>query len=49
MNRFDEAVTRAEEEHRAKMEAASAEFLERIRAAREGRKPGSPQFVFWGM
>lgn len=49
MNRFDQAVTRAEEAHRRYMRDASDELLERIRAAREGREPGSPQFVFWSM
>lgn len=49
MNRFDQAVTRAEEAHRQYMKDASDQLLERIRAAREGREPGSPQFVFWSM
>lgn len=49
MSRFDEAVTRSEEAHRRYMRDASDQLLERIRAAREGREPGSPQFVFWSM
>lgn len=49
MTRFDEAVTRAEEAHREYMKQASNQLLERIRAAREGREPGTLQFVFWGM
>lgn len=48
-DRFDDAISAADEKRRKEMEQGSAMLLEAIKAAREGRKPGSPQFVFWGM
>lgn len=44
MNRFDEAVTAAEEKHREAMRLGSADLAQAIHYARQGIDPQMPLF-----